>query len=56
MGFLSIKMLPVVTSYKRETRLMIDVFPEPVFPNIAIVSPGFTVKEMFLSAVMFVSS
>ena len=33
---------------------MVD-FPDPVFPNIASVSPGFTLNEIFLSAVILVS-
>ena len=33
---------------------MVD-FPDPVFPNIARVSPGFILNEIFLSAVIFVS-
>ena len=49
-------MVPLVVSYNLEISSIIVDFPEPVFPNTAIVSPGFTVKLMFFKAVILVSS
>ena len=52
MGVLSIKTVPSEASYNLEIRLIIDDFPEPVFPKTAMVSPLFTLKLMFLRAVI----
>ena len=47
---------PLVQSYKRETKLTIVDFPEPVFPRIAMVLPASTEKLIPFRASIFVSS
>ena len=55
-GTSSIRICPESISYKRAIRSSMVDFPEPVFPNMATVSPLFIVKDMLFRAVMLVSS
>ena len=49
-------MVPFVVSYNLEINSIIVDLPEPVFPKIAKVSPGLTVRLIFFKAVILVSS
>ena len=52
---LSILISPVFESYNLQIRFTIEVFPEPVFPNMPSFWPFFILKEMLLRAWIFVS-